>query len=217
MASLSMQGREDVAGFLEGFTGGHRFVLDYLVEEVLSRQRGPVLEFLLQTSILERLTGPLCAAVTGDESSPEILLELEKANMFLIALDEERCWYRYHHLFADLLQKQLQARHATLLPALHRRASQWCAQAGYACEAVAHACQTGDWEYAARQVEAHVLALIQRGEMVLTHQWMQQLPQDVIRPRPVLCVAQAWIIRQIQQCGIGGGIVRTGRGGTQQE
>ncbi len=193
MASLSMRDREDVAGFLDGFSGSHRFVLDYLVEEVLSRQKGSVLEFMLQTSILERLTGPLCAAMTGEAKSSEMLLSLEKANMFLVALDEERCWYRYHHLFADLLQKELRTRHPDWLPNLHRRASEWFAQAGYASEAVTHACQTGDWDFAAQQVETFVFDAIQRGERGVTRQWLRQFPDEIVRMRPVLCVAQAWV------------------------
>jgi LuxR family maltose regulon positive regulatory protein len=193
MASLSMRGREDVARFLDGFSGEHRFVLDYLVEEVLSRQPQEVLVFLLQTSILARLTGPLCAAVTGEANCSTMLLALEKANMFLVALDDERRWYRYHHLFADLLQKQLGDWQPAQVPLLHRRASEWYARHGYASEAVAHACQTGDWDYAARQVEASVFDTVQRGEMAVTRQWLRQLPDDIIRQRPVLCVAQAWV------------------------
>jgi LuxR family maltose regulon positive regulatory protein len=192
MAALSIKGREDITGFLEGFTGGHRFVLDYLVEEVLRQQTPEVLDFLLKTSILERLTGGLCTAVTEDETSSEILLELEKANMFLEALDDQRNWYRYHHLFADLLQKQLQTRDLDSIPVLHRQASQWYEQAGFIPEAVAHALKTGDYDFAAIQIEAHVMELIQRGEMTLVGQWMSALPEAVVRTRPVLCVAQAW-------------------------
>ncbi len=192
MAALSMQGREDVSEFLQGFSGSHRFVLDYLMEEVLSQQKPEILDFLLKTSILERLTGDLCDAVTGDEGSSEILQQLEKANMFLVALDDQRNWYRYHQLFADLLQKQLRTRYPALLPELHRRASQWHAQAGSSREAVAHALNTEDWDFAAPQVEKHVLGLIQHGEITLARQWMSSLPDEAIRPRPILCIAQAW-------------------------
>jgi LuxR family maltose regulon positive regulatory protein len=193
MAALSLRGREDIAGFLERFSGGHRFVLDYLVEEVLDQQTPATLDFLLKTSILERLTGDLCAALTEDEACSEILLELEKANMFLEALDDHRTWYRYHHLFADLLQKQLKTRDPGSISTLHLRASQWYEQAGFIPEAVAHALQTGDWDFAATKIEAHVLGLIQRGEMTLVGHWMSVLPEAVIRQRPVLCVAQVWV------------------------
>jgi LuxR family maltose regulon positive regulatory protein len=192
MAALSMRGRKDIAGFIEGFTGSHRFVLDYLVEEVLSQQSAEILDFLLKSSILERLTGSLCDAVTGKDHSTEILVHLEKANMFLVALDDQRNWYRYHPLFADLLQKQLRMRDPALLPDLHRRASRWYAQAGYLQEAVAHALNGEDWDFAASQIEDHVLGLIQQGEMTLARQWMSSLPDEMIRPRPILCVAQAW-------------------------
>lgn len=131
MAALSIRGKEDIKGFLEGFSGSHRFVMDYLVEEILDQQTPAILEFLLKTSILNRMTGPLCDAITGETSGSNTLQELEKANMFLIALDEERHWYRYHPLFADLLQKQLKNRFPELVTELYRRASQWFAQAGF--------------------------------------------------------------------------------------
>lgn len=192
MAALSIRDRKDVQGFLDGFTGGNRFVLDYLMEEVLNQQSPDVLDFLLKTSILERMTGSLCTAVAGDSASPEILLQLERANMFLITLDDQRDWYRYHHLFADLLQKELQARRPDLLPELHRQASEWYAGAGFQSEAVTHALKTKDWDFAAARIEAYISTLIQHGEMTLARKWLDSLPDHAIRPRPVLCIAQAW-------------------------
>ncbi len=125
LAALSLQGRADVPAFLAAFTGSHRFVLDYLSEEVLARQDAPVQQFLLHTSILERLSGPLCDAVTEQEGSQAMLEALEHANLFVIPLDDERGWYRYHHLFAEVLRSHLQQAEPTLPPVLHRRASAW--------------------------------------------------------------------------------------------
>jgi len=123
LAALSLQGRADVSAFLAAFTGSHRYVLDYLSEEVLVRQPAPVQQFLLHTSILDRLSGPLCDAVTEQEGSQAMLEALERANLFVAALDDERGWYRYHHLFADLLRSRLQKNMPASLPGLHRRAS----------------------------------------------------------------------------------------------
>ena len=192
MAALSLRGREDITGFLDGFSGEHRFILDYLVEEVLSQQSGEILEFLLLTSILDRLTGDLCTAITGNKSSTDILLQLEKNNMFLIALDDQRNWYRYHHLFSDLLRKQLQTRNPERMTELHRQASMWYDQAGYISDAITHACESRDWDFTAFQLEKHIMTLIQNGEMTLTRQWINLLPDVIIRARPMLCVAQAW-------------------------
>ena len=125
LAALSMQGREDVSGFIRAFTGSNRYVLDYLVEEVLDKQPEPITSFLLQTSILDRLSGGLCDAVTQVDRSQEMLEALERKNLFVFALDEERRWYRYHHLFAEVLRHHLRRTRPVLIPELHRRASRW--------------------------------------------------------------------------------------------
>src|SRR6266849_1844738 len=139
LAALSLQGRPTVSDFLPAFTGSHRFVLDYLSEEVLSRQPASVQTFLLHTSILERLCGSLCDAVTGLEKSQAMLEALDRANLFVAALDDERQWYRYHHLFADLLRSRLHQTVPVLVPELHRRASTWYEQHDLIVEAVHHA------------------------------------------------------------------------------
>ena len=126
LAALSLRERPDPDAFLAAFAGTHRYVLDYLSEEVLERQPDRVRTFLLQTSILERLTGPLCDAVAGRSDSQDMLEELERANLFLIPLDEERRWFRFHHLFGDLLRAELQRAEGGRLPELHRRAAVWC-------------------------------------------------------------------------------------------
>jgi LuxR family maltose regulon positive regulatory protein len=207
--SLSMEGR-DTKSFLKAFSGSHRFVLDYLVEEVLDRQSGEIQEFLLQTSILERLTAPLCnavrfgeagspsssegAAVTGGEDSQAIVERLERANLFLVPLDEERRWYRYHHLFADLLRSRLQQTLPDQVPILHLRASRWQEQNGHIAEAVGHALLIHDARRVAHLIEGNAVAILERGEFTTLMGWLDALPEDVVRSHPWLCVTYAWVL-----------------------
>ena len=149
LAALSMQGRDDVAGFIAGFAGDDRYVVDYLAEEVLARQPERVQTFLLQTSILGRLSGPLCDAVTGQDGGKAMLEALDRGNLFLVPLDDRRRWYRYHHLFADVLQARLLDEQPGQVPDLHRRASEWYEQNGEPSEAIRHALAAGDFERAA--------------------------------------------------------------------
>ncbi|MRR12746.1 helix-turn-helix transcriptional regulator, partial [bacterium] len=153
LAALSIQGRPDAAGFIQAFTGSNRFVLDYLVEEVLERQPQAARGFLLQTSILDTLCGPLCDAVTGQKHGKDTLDRLERDNLFVVPLDDDRRWYRYHHLFADVLQAHLFAEQPDQLPALHRRASTWYEENGSRSEAVGHALLAEDFEWAADLIE----------------------------------------------------------------
>jgi LuxR family maltose regulon positive regulatory protein len=160
MAALSMRGQEDVSGFIRSFTGSHRFVLDYLVEEVLQQQPDNVQEFLLKTAVLNQLTGPLCDALTGDANGQDILESLERANLFLVPLDNERHWYRYHHLFADLLRQQLrQSTEESDVAALHVRASAWFEANGRELEAFQHAAAANDVARAARLIEGEGLSV----------------------------------------------------------
>lgn len=192
MAALSLQGREDVSAFIAGFTGSHRFVLDYLSEEVLDRQPPERMEFLLRTSVLGRMSGPLCDAVTGRSDGQEILESLETANLFLIPLDERRGWYRYHHLFATLLQEELRRRsNAAELAGLHARAADWFAGRGLPDEAMEHAVAAGDWERAVRIVEAHAHPFIHRGELATVRRWFDPLPEEVYRRHPRLLITRA--------------------------
>ncbi|MGD9406240.1 MAG: LuxR family transcriptional regulator, partial [Anaerolineae bacterium] len=182
LAALSMQGRQDVHGFIQSFTGSHRFVLDYLVEEVLEHQPEEVQAFLLQTAILDRLTGPLCDAVrSGGARAPSqtILDRLDRANLFIVPLDSDRRWYRYHHLFADLLRQRLKQTGAEQIPALHRRASEWHEQNDLADEAIAHALWAGDLERAASMVEAQADAAWRRGEHAKLRSWLDALPPEM--------------------------------------
>jgi LuxR family transcriptional regulator, maltose regulon positive regulatory protein len=191
MAALSMQGRPGRATFIQAFTGSHRFVLDYLAEEVLQRQPAAMRNFLLQTAILDRLSAPLCDAVTGRAESREMLEALERANLFLIPLDDQRHWFRYHHLFADVLRAQALAEQPDQIPVWHRRASEWYEHNGLPAEAIRHALAAADLGRAAGLVELAARAmLISRQDKTLLD-WLNALPVELIRTRPVLSVYSA--------------------------
>jgi LuxR family transcriptional regulator, maltose regulon positive regulatory protein len=194
LAALSMQGRSDAASFIQAFTGSHRFVLDYLVEEVLQRQPEGIYSFLLKTAILDRLCGSLCDAVTGREDGKGMLETLEHGNLFIIPLDDQRQWYRYHHLFADVLQAHLIEAQPEQVSSLHRRASAWYEQNGYPSDAIHHALAAEDFERAAGLIE------LARPAMSLSYQsstwlgWVQALPDRLIRAQPVLSMGYAWAL-----------------------
>jgi LuxR family maltose regulon positive regulatory protein len=194
MAALSMQGRADPAGFIRAFTGSHRFIIDYLVEEVLQRQPERVRSFLLQTSLLGRLCGPLCHAVTGERDAGGMLEALERANLFVVPLDDQCRWYRYHHLFADMLQARTVKEQPDLVPVLHRRASEWYEQSGFPADAIRHALAAEDWERAARLVELAWPALRKSRQEATMLGWVKALPDSLIRARPVLSVVCAWAL-----------------------
>jgi len=191
LAALSLRGHADPAGFVESFAGSHRYVLDYLTEEVLARQPEPLVRFLLETSVLDRLNGPLCDAVTGRTDSQALLEALERANLFLVPLDEERRWWRYHHLFADLLRVRLAHERPERAPELHHAAAAWHEQHGFADEAVRHALAAGEVAWAARLVERHVEGLLRRSEGATLGRWLAALPTESVRSRARLCLAQA--------------------------
>jgi len=191
LAALSLQGHADPAGFVAGFSGSHRYVLDYLTEEVLARQPEQLVRFLLETSVLERLSGPLCDAVTGRTDSQQLLEATERANLFLHPLDEVRGWWRYHHLFADLLRARLAHERPQRLPELHRAAAAWHEAHGFADDAVLHALAAGEVGWAARLVEQHIEALLRRSEGATLHRWLAALPTEAVRARARLCLAQA--------------------------
>jgi ATP/maltotriose-dependent transcriptional regulator MalT len=180
LAALSLQGRADVASALAAFSGSHRFVLDYLSEEVLSRQGAEVQTFLLQTSILERLSGSLCDVVTGQEQSQAMLEGLERANLFLVALDDVRGWYRYHHLFADLLRSRLSQAMSASLPELHRRASRWYEEHNLVLEAIHHAIRVPDPARTTHLIEAHRHALALHGQAHTVLHWLHAFPAAAI-------------------------------------
>ena len=188
LAALSIQGRDDPHGFITGFAGDDRYVVDYLAGEVLERQPEAVHAFLLETSILSRLTGPLCDAVTGGGEGAATLESLERANLFLVPLDDRRCWYRYHHLFGDVLRARLLDEHPERVDELHRRAAVWWDEHDDPAEAIRHALAGHDLELAADLVERAAPALHQtRGEATIAA-WLAALPDEVIAERPVLTV-----------------------------
>jgi LuxR family maltose regulon positive regulatory protein len=194
LAALSMRGREDVPSFIESFTGSHRFVLDYLVEEVLQRQPERIRRFLLQTSILDRLSGPLCDAVTGQEDGRVMLEAVEGGNLFVVPLDDERRWYRYHHLFADVLQARLMREQPDHAPALHQRASEWYEHNGLPAQAIRHALAAEDFERAADLVEVTWRAMDRSFQSATWLGWAKALPDELVRARPVLSVGYAWAL-----------------------
>ena len=191
LAALSMQGREDTAAFIAGFAGDDRYIVDYLAEEVLQRQPEHVQLFLLQTSILDRLSGPLCDAVTGQDGGKAKLAALERGNLFLLPLDDRRRWYRYHQLFADVLQAHLRDEQPDEVPDLHRRASGWYEQNDEPAEAIRHALAAGDYERAADLVELAIPAMRRSRQEAAVHGWLELLPDEVVRVRPVLSVGYA--------------------------
>ena len=197
LAALSMRGREDVPRFIESFTGSHRFVLDYLVEEVLQRQPERIRSFLLQTSILDQLTGPLCDAVTGQEDGKGMLEAVERGNLFVVPLDDQRRWYRYHHLFADVLQARLMQEQPDHAPALHRRASEWYEQNDLPSDAVRHALAAEDFERAAGLAELAWPAMDRSFQSATWLGWAKALPDELVRARPVLSVGYAWALLDV--------------------
>jgi LuxR family maltose regulon positive regulatory protein len=186
LAALSMQGRDDVVAFIAGFAGDDRYLVDYLVEEVLARQTDRVQRFLLQTSVLDRLSGPLCDAVTDQDGGKAMLEALDRGNLFLVPLDDRRRWYRYHHLFADVLRARLLDEQRDLVPELHRRASDWYEQHGDRGVAVDHALAAGDFGRAADLIELAAPATQRDRQEATLRRWLEALPDADLRVRPVL-------------------------------
>ncbi|NTU54923.1 MAG: helix-turn-helix transcriptional regulator, partial [Anaerolineales bacterium] len=193
LAALSMQGRGDVDDFVAAFTGSHRYVVDYLIEEVLSLQPEKTRDFLLKTSILERMNASLCNALTGESDGQGILEELERANLFVINLGSDRQWYRYHHLFADVLHQRLMQSHSDDVTGLHIRASVWLEQNDLLQEALHHALAGRDMERAGRLAEAGNYEMLKRGELVAMLGWLDRV-KELVSHRPRLCLDKAWAL-----------------------
>jgi LuxR family maltose regulon positive regulatory protein len=191
LAALSLRGREDLSDFVRAFTGSHRFVFDYLMDEVFAGQTESTQSFLIQTSILERLNSSLCNAITGRLDSQAILEELEHSNLFLTALDDERRWYRYHQLFADVLRHRLTEKSPVALIQLHLSASEWFENEGLVTEAVNHAIAACDWERVAQLIGDAGELLRQRREIATLTHWIQSLPGAVHQIHPGLCLTYA--------------------------
>ncbi|MBK7319502.1 MAG: helix-turn-helix transcriptional regulator [Anaerolineales bacterium] len=199
LAVLSMQGRQDVHGFIHAFAGDHRYIVDYLVEEVLRRQPESIRNFLLQTAILDRLNGPLCDAVTDQLGGKERLETLQRGNFFLIPLDDKRHWYRYHHLFADVLRMHLMTEQPDQIPILHRCASEWYEQNGSTSEAIHHALAAQDFERAANLIERAVPEARRNRQETQLLNWLKAIPDEVLQYRPVLSVHYAGTLLQTGQ------------------
>ena len=195
LAALSARDRGDgeVAGFVEAFSGSHRFVLDYLVEEVLDRQPDDVRSFLLATAVLAQLRGDLCDALTGRADGADVLEALERDNLFVVPLDDARRWYRYHHLFADVLRARLSARSPDTVVALHAAATRWYADHGLIADAWHHAIAGGDHQRAADLFELATPDLRRRRDSHTLRAWLLTLPEEVVRRRPLLAVQMVWL------------------------
>jgi LuxR family maltose regulon positive regulatory protein len=194
MAALSMQGRADTAGFIKAFAGSHRFVMDYLIEEVLQRQTERVRGFLQHTAILDGLCGPLCNAVAGREDGGEMLEALERGNLFVVPLDDKRQWFRYHHLFADVLRAHVTAAQPGRVPAMHRRASEWYEQNGLPADAIRHALAADDFERAAGLIELAGPSMEGTPQSAAWRGWVSALPDELVRARPVLSAWYAYAL-----------------------
>jgi LuxR family maltose regulon positive regulatory protein len=199
LAALSMQGHTDHTGFINAFTGSHRFVLDYLSDQVLQQQPVELRLFLQQTSILERLSASLCNALTGNADSQALLEMIDQRNLFLVQLDDNRSWYRYHHLFADVLKHRLKEEQPGEMHELHLRASEWHEHAGMLPQAVHHAMAAQEFECAVRLIERVAESVWQRGEITTLTGWMEALPGAVRRAHPVLCLEYARFLAEAFQ------------------
>jgi LuxR family maltose regulon positive regulatory protein len=196
LAALSLKEREDSHEFILAFSGSHRYVIDYLMDEVMLRQPENIRVFLRRTSILDRFCAPLCKAVANEEmeSSEKIISYLERSNLFLIRLDDHRKWYRYHHLFAEFLRQRLRQEESAHIPDLYRGASQWYEAEGMVDDAIRYALLGGDVEEAARLVDGIAAALVQRRESSKLVNLIEQLPSDHRHNFPMLCVWHAWAL-----------------------
>jgi len=192
LLALSLRGHDDIKQMVESFTGSHRYILDYLMDEVFQRQPADVQDFLLKTSILGRFTAPLCDALAERDNSREVILALGRANLFVVPLDQSREWYRYHHLFADLLHYRLLVESRYDVTQLHKRASQWHADNGLCADAIHHALAASDWERAADLIVSAGSDMLKRGEVVTLLGWYKSLPEDFVRAHPRLCFEYSW-------------------------
>ena len=194
LVGLSLRGREDKDGYIACFAGNDRQIVDYLVAEVLERQSPEVRQFLLRTSIVQRLSGPLCDALVASTNSARCLVELDRANLFLVSLDERREWYRYHHLFGELLAHELSLAKPDEVVPLNRRAYEWHRREGMVAEAIAHAIAARDYRAASELIAASWLDFVNRGELMTLETWVQALPAKMAQSDPLLCLARAWML-----------------------
>jgi len=194
LAAISMQGLDDAAGFIHSFTGSNRMILDYLIEEVLTQQSKEIQAFLLQTSILNRLTGSLCDALTDQDDGQATLEMLERTNLFIVPLDDERRWYRYHHLFAELLQKQLTSSHNTAISELHQKAARWYDVNDHRKEAVHHALAGNDIDFAVQLIEKGAQVAIEKSDFRFILDSVNLLPKSAFKNAPWLFIYYTWTL-----------------------
>lgn len=194
LVAISLQGQENVRQAVRDVSGSQRFVLDYLLEEVLDQQSAEIQAFLIQTAILKQFTGALCDSINGQHNGQEILEYLEHANLFIVPLDQERLWYRYHHLFADFLRLRLRRLHVEGEPLLHIRASKWYEQNGFLDEAIEHALSARDFERVAHLISAHYETILKHGEYAKIWRWLDEIPIELLQTLPDLCTLNAWYL-----------------------
>lgn len=192
MAALFLAGKKDISGSIKAFSGANRFILEYLAEEVLNRQPSRVRQFLLETSVLERLSGPLCDAMTGQSDGQSMLVQLESANLFISPLDDERRWYRYHQLFADVLRNRLAASEPERVKWLHRRASMWFERESLLEEAIDHSLLSADGERAVSLLEEAAPRMLGQGQAARLLRYTSRIPEPLLLGSPWLCVGFAW-------------------------
>ena len=192
LAALSLRGHPSPGAFIRQFTGDSRFIVDFLAEEVLSRQPAEVRQFLTRTSVLSRFCAPLCDAVVGSQDAAEVIGVLERDNLFVVPLDDTRQWFRYHHLFAQVLRSELARSEPGMLPALHRRASAWFLQSGLADEAVSHALAAGDAAQVASLIAWHWYAYVASGQVATVRRWLRSLGDEAVSADPVAAHCAAW-------------------------
>ena len=199
MTAISMSGRDDKSSFIRTFASSNRFIFDYLIDEVLDGLSSDVRDFLVKTSILDRMCAPLCDAVTGKIDGQNILLQLEQTNLFIIPLDDQRYWYRYHHLFADLLRQQLKTANTDNVYELHKKACEWYQDNELVGDAIHHALSIGNYEFVADLSETLVFESIERNELFIIANWLDNLPENIMQTRPWLNIALAWILFRTRQ------------------
>ena len=194
MAALSIKGKPRIDEFIADFGGSHRFVLDYLTEEVVLGLPDEWQQFILQTVLLNRLSGPLCTAVTGQSNSQQILETLEENNLFLTPLDDERIWFRYHHLFADVMKHRLQRTMSDDIPNLHIQAAEWFGQNDFHEEALEHALAANAYQLAAETINDQALEMLMMGKMSTLQGWLNRLPEQIIQKKARLILYRIWTV-----------------------
>ena len=199
MAAISMQRHDDIPAFIAAFTGTHRHILDYLTEEILSQQTEEIRSFLIKTSILRHLNGALCNAVTGHQDGTEMLARLDAANLFLVPLDDERKWYRYHHLFSSLLFSSLQQVYPGEVSELRRKAADWFRKNGFVEEAISYALEAGDFDMAAQLLETISREFVMRSEYHTLLNWLAKLPEETYLKHPYLAATNAFLFSNMGQ------------------